>query len=72
MKRVKSVQEILVVILKLMSTGEVSDIGFAFYDKMMDIFEIEKPAPKQTDYDMAVAELRTLFNEYNQGKYKRI
>lgn len=69
---VKAVQEILVVILKLMSTGEVADTGFAFYDKMMDIFEIDKPSPNQIDYDMAVAELRALFNEYNQGKYKRI
>lgn len=69
---VKAVQDILVVILKLMSTAEIKDTGFDFYDKMKDIFEAKKSESEKIEQDIAVAELRTLFNEYNRGKNKRI
>ena len=69
---IKAVQDILIVVLRLMSTAEIPDTGLCFYDKMKDIFDVEKPEPKKTAQDIAITELRALFNEYNRAKYRRI
>lgn len=65
---IKAVQEMLTLILKKMGEAKIPNTGFAFFEKMYDVFEIKTAQPERSasDLERTVFALRNLFNEYNQ------